>query len=133
MPTQHERARPTLVRQALAPQGEAKLSAHFYGCRPGRSGHAAIEAIFHRSKFRPQSGLKVDLATCCDRIDHSALLATLQSPPSSRRHVRAWVRSGIMEADPCTPTTAGTPQGGSASPLVAFMALHGMDEAIPQV
>jgi RNA-directed DNA polymerase len=130
IPTQHERARQTLVRQALEPQWEAKLSAHFYGFRPGRSCHDAIEAIFHRIKFRPQYVLKVDLAKCFDRIDHSALLAKLQSPPSIRRQVRAWLRSGIMEADTFTPTTAGTPQGGSASPLLALIALHGMDEAI---
>ena len=37
IPTQHERARQTLVRQALEPEWEAKLSAHFYGFRPGRS------------------------------------------------------------------------------------------------
>ena len=133
IPTQHERARQTLVRQALEPQWEAKLSAHFYGFRPGRSCHDAIEAIFHRIKFRPQYMLKVDLEKCFDRIDHSALLAKLQSPPSIRRQVRAWLRSGIMEADTFTPTTAGTPQGGSVSPLLALIALHGMDEAITQV
>jgi RNA-directed DNA polymerase len=54
IPTQHDRAKQTLMRQALEPQWEAKLSAHFYGFRPGRSCHDAIEAIFHRIKFRPQ-------------------------------------------------------------------------------
>jgi RNA-directed DNA polymerase len=38
-----------------------------------------------------------------------------------------------MEADTFTPTTAGTPQGGTVSPLFALIALHGMDEAITQV
>jgi RNA-directed DNA polymerase len=37
IPTQHERARQTLVRQALEPEWEAKLSPHTYGFRPGRS------------------------------------------------------------------------------------------------
>jgi RNA-directed DNA polymerase len=133
IPTQADRARQTLVRQALEPQWEAKLSAHFYGFRPGRSCHDAIEAIFHRIKFRPQYVLKVDIAKCFDRIDHSALLAKLQSTPRIRRQVRAWLRSGIMEADTFTPTTAGTPQGGSVSPLLALIALHGIDEAITQV
>ena len=31
------------------------------------------------------------------------------------------------------PTEAGTPQGGSCSPLLALIALHGMDEAITQL
>ena len=38
-----------------------------------------------------------------------------------------------MEADTFTPTTAGTPQGGSVSPLLALIALYGIDEAVTQV
>ena len=68
IPTQHDRARQTLVRQALEPAWEAKLSPHTYGFRPGRSCWDAIEAIFHRIKFRPQYALKVDIAKCFDRI-----------------------------------------------------------------
>jgi len=65
-----------------------------------------------------------------DRIDHAAFLAKLPAPPDIRRHVRAWLRAGIIAADTCMPTEAGTPQGGSCSPLLALMAWHGMDEAI---
>ena len=133
IPTLHERARQTLVRQALEPEWEAKFSAHFYGFRPGRSCWDAIEAVFNRIKFRPQHLLKVDIAKCFDRIDHTALLEKLQAPARIRRQVRAWLRSGIMEADTLSPTTAGTPQGGSASPLLALIALHGMEESITQV
>src|SRR5262244_600979 len=133
IPTQHERARQTLVRQVLEPEWEAKLSPHTYGFRPGRSCWDALAAVFHRIKFRPQYLLKVDIAKCFDRIDHSALLAKLHAPPDIRRQVRAWLRSGIMETDTFTPTTAGTPQGGTVSPLLALIALHGIDEAITQV
>ena len=66
VPTLHERARQTVVRQALEPEWEAKLSAHFYGFRPGRSCWDAIAAVFHRIKFRPQYRLKVDIAQCLD-------------------------------------------------------------------
>jgi RNA-directed DNA polymerase len=38
-----------------------------------------------------------------------------------------------MEANTLSPTTAGTPQGGSVSPLLALIALHGIEEAITQV
>jgi RNA-directed DNA polymerase len=133
IPTLHERARQTLVRQALEPEWEAKLSPHTYGFRPGRSCWDAIAAVFHRIKFRPQHLLKVDIAQCFDRLDQSALLRKLQAPSGIRRQVRAWLRAGIMEADTLTPTTAGTPQGGTVSPLLALVALHGMDEAITQI
>ena len=67
IPTQHNRAQQTVVRQALEPAWEAKLSPHTYGFRPGRSCWDAIEAIFHRITFRPQYVLKVDIAKCFDR------------------------------------------------------------------
>jgi RNA-directed DNA polymerase len=89
IPTQHERARQTLVRQALEPEWEAKLAAHTYGFRPGRSCWDAIAAVFHCIKFRPQYMLKVDIAKCFDRIDHQALLAKFQAPPGIHRQVRA--------------------------------------------
>src|ERR671930_1955025 len=133
IPTQQERARQTLVRQALEPAWEAKLSPHTYGFRPGRSCWDAIEAIFQRIVFRPQYALKVDIAKCFDRICHTALLAKTQAPPVIRRQLKAWLRAGIMEHDQLAPSTAGTPQGGSISPLLALIALHGMDTAITDV
>jgi RNA-directed DNA polymerase len=133
IPTQADRARQTLVRQALEPAWEAKLSPHTYGFRPGRSCWDAIEALFHGIKFRPQYALKVDIAKCFDRICHTALLAKTQAPPVIRRQLKAWLRAGIMEHDQLCPTTAGTPQGGSISPLLALIALHGMDKAITQL
>src|SRR5919197_1330359 len=133
IPTQRERARQTLVRQALEPEWEAKVSPHTYGFRPGRSCHDAIGAIFTAIRFRPQYALKLDIAKCFDRIDHQALLAKVQAPPRIRRQLKAWLQAGILEGDHLSPTTAGTPQGGSCSPLLALIALHGMHEAITQL
>jgi RNA-directed DNA polymerase len=133
IPTQSDRARQTLVRQALEPEWEAKLAPHTYGFRPGRSCWDAIEAIFHCIKFRPQYVLKIDIAKCFDRIEHSALLAKTQASPVIRRQLKAWLQAGVLEDDRCVPTTAGTPQGGSISPLLALIALHGMETAITQV
>jgi RNA-directed DNA polymerase len=133
IPTQHDRAQQTIVRQALEPEWEAKLSAHTYGFRPGRSCWEAIEAIFHRITFRPQYVLKVDIAKCFDRINHEALLAKTQASPALRRQLKAWLKAGVLEDGHFAPTAAGTPQGGTISPLLALIALHGMDEAITRV
>lgn len=133
IPTQHDRAQQTLVRQALAPEWEAKLSPHTYGFRPGRSCWDAIGAIFNAIKFRPQYALKLDISKCFDRIDHEALLAKMQASPVIRRQLKAWLKAGILEDNRLSPTTAGTPQGGTISPLLALIALHGMDEAITRV
>jgi RNA-directed DNA polymerase len=133
IPTQHDRARQTLVRQALEPEWEARLSPHTYGFRPGRSCWDAIGAIFLRIQARPQYALKADIQKCFDRIDHGALLAKTQTSPVIRRQLKAWLKAGVLEDDYLLPTTAGTPQGGTISPLLALIALHGMDEAIIQV
>ena len=133
IPTQQERARQTFVRQALEPEWEAKLSPHTYGFRPGRSCWDAIGAIFNQIRYRPQYTLKVDIAKCFDRIDHKALLAKTKAAPVIRRQLKAWLKAGILEDDRLSPTTAGTPQGGAISPLLALIALHGRDEAITQV
>jgi RNA-directed DNA polymerase len=84
-------------------------------------------------RFRPQYALKIDLAKCFERIDHQALLAKVQAPPFRRRPRKAWLQAGILDDEHLNPTTAGTPQGGSCSPLLALIALHGRDAAIPQV
>jgi RNA-directed DNA polymerase len=133
IPTQADRARQTLVRQALEPEWEAKLSPQTYGFRPGRSCHDAIGAIFTAIRYRPQYALKLDIATCFDRINHQTFLAKVQAPPLIRRQLKAWLQAGILEDDHVSPTTAGTPQGGSCSPLLALIALHGMEEAIIRV
>jgi RNA-directed DNA polymerase len=133
IPTQAERARQTLVRQALEPEWEAKRSPHTYGFRPGRSCHDAIGAIFTAIRCRPQYALKLEIAKGFDRIDHTALLATVQAPPLSRRQLQAWLKAGILEDDHLAPTAAGTPQGGRCAPLLALIALHGMDEAMTRV
>jgi hypothetical protein len=52
-PPQQARARQTGVRQGLAPAGEARLSAHPSGCRPGRAGGEALAALWKALRGRP--------------------------------------------------------------------------------
>jgi RNA-directed DNA polymerase len=115
--TQGDRTRQTGARQALEPEWEVKLAPHTDGFRPGRSCWDAIAVIFLRIRFRPQYALQVDIAPCFDRISHAALLAKTQASPGIRRQLKAWLNAGILEEGPLYPTTAGTPQGGSVSPL----------------
>jgi RNA-directed DNA polymerase len=73
------------------------------------------------------------MAKCFGRICHDALLAKTQATPVIRRQRKAWLKAGIMEDHQRLPTRAGTPQGGSGSPLLALSALHGREEAITRV
>ena len=115
IPTQADRARQTVVRQALEPAWEAKRSPHPSGFRPGRSCHDAIGALFTAIRFRPHYALKLDIAKGFDRIDHQARLAKVPAPPRIRRQLQAWLQAGILDEGHLSPTTAGTPQGGSGT------------------
>jgi RNA-directed DNA polymerase len=84
-------------------------------------------------KARPHYALKADIHKGFDRSDPDALWATTQASPVLRRQRKAWLQAGILEDNPLFPPTVGTPQGGARSPLVALLALHGMEEAITHV
>jgi RNA-directed DNA polymerase len=133
IPTQCARARQTVVRQAWEPAWDAKLSPHTDGFRPGRAWWEAMGAIFIAIQAQPKYALKADSQKCFDRIDHEALLVKTQASPVMRRQLKAWLKAGIMAEHHLLPTTAGTPQGGALSPVLALMALHGMEEAITQL
>src|SRR5262249_19791669 len=98
--------------------------------RPGRSCHDAIEAIFQSIKHKPKYVLDADIAKCFDRIDHQALLDKLDTFPQLRRVVKAWLKAGVLDGDTLFPTEEGTPEGGVISPLLANIALHGLEKTI---
>ncbi|MHC5720161.1 MAG: reverse transcriptase/maturase family protein, partial [Nostoc sp.] len=49
-----------------------------------------------------------------------------------RQQIKAWLKSGVIDKGAFTATSEGTPQGGVISPLLANIALHGMEERIKQ-
>jgi RNA-directed DNA polymerase len=132
IPTLTDRARQALVKQVLEPEWEAQFEPNSYGFRPARSAHDAIEAIWVAINKKAKYVLEADIAKCFDRIDHTALLAKLNTFPTLRRQVKSWLKAGLMEGGQLFPTAEGTPQGGVISPLLANIALHGMETAIHQ-
>jgi RNA-directed DNA polymerase len=130
IPVMYDRATQALVKQAMEPQWEAKFEANSYGFRPGRSAHDAIGAIFNCIRTQSKFVLDADIKGCFDNINHHALLAKLATYPAIRRLVKGWLKAGVMEGMERTPTTAGTPQGGVISPLLANIALYGLEEAM---
>jgi RNA-directed DNA polymerase len=132
IPIMYDRALQSLVKLALEPEWEVRFEPNSYGFRPGRSCHDAIGAIFCAIKSKAKYVLDADIAKCFDRIDHEALLKKLNTFPSMRRQIRAWLKAGVMDGEQLFPTSEGTPQGGVVSPLLANIALHGMEERIKQ-
>lgn len=130
IPTIENRAQQALAKMALEPEWEARFEPSSYGFRPGRSAHDAIEAIHHSIKYNKKYVLDADIAKCFDRINHKALLEKLDTFGVMRRAVKTWLKAKIADGDELFPSEEGTPQGGVISPLLANVALHGLETAI---
>ncbi len=122
-----------LVKMALEPEWEAKFEPNSYGFRPGRSCQDAMEAIFNTIKAKPKYVLDADISKCFDCINHNKLLEKLNTYPTLRRQIRAWLKAGVMDGLELKPTSRGTTQGGTISPLLANIALHGMENKIKEL
>jgi RNA-directed DNA polymerase len=132
IPTMNDRALQALAKQVLEPEWEARFEPNSYGFRPGRSCHDAIDAIFTSINKQPKFVLDADISKCFDKINHEQLLRKINSFPTINRQIRAWLKAGYMDDKELFKTSEGTPQGGVISPLLANIALHGMEERIKQ-
>jgi RNA-directed DNA polymerase len=127
-----DRCHQARVRNALAPEWEARFEPKSYGFRPGRSCQDAIGAIYttcNGPTAKRVWALDADLAAAFDRIDHDRLLEAIGGFPA-RELIRGWLTAGVFEPGKgFAPTEEGTPQGGVISPLLLNVALHGLEEA----
>ncbi|HJZ57132.1 MAG TPA: group II intron reverse transcriptase/maturase [Gemmataceae bacterium] len=130
IPTIRDRALQTLVRLALEPEWEARFEPNSYGFRPGRSCWDAVQAIYITVRWKAKYVLDADIAKCFDRIDHEALLDKVSAGPTVARQLRAWLKAGVLDGETLFPSDRGTPQGGAISPLLANIALHGLEDLV---
>lgn len=130
IPTLYERTKQALVKLVLEPEWEAKFEPNSYGFRPARSCHDAIEAIFKNIRLKPKYVLDADISKCFDKINHEELLTKVNTFPTLRTQLKAWLKSGFINEGELFLTDTGTPQGGVASPLMANIALHGLQSEI---
>ena len=130
IPVLHDRAAQALVKLSLEPEWEARFEPNSYGFRPGRSAHDARQALFGAIRYKPKFVLDADIAKCFDRIDQTALVEKMHTFPTLKRVIHGWLKAGVMDGPDLFPTDKGTPQGGVVSPLLANIALHGLETAI---
>lgn len=136
IPVMEDRAKQALLKLAIEPEWEALFEGNSFGFRPGRSCHDAIKAIKDSIRFKPKYFLDADIAKCFDGINHEKLLNKLHTFPTFKRQINAWLKAGVIDfskwADRkgIAKTKAGTPQGGVISPLLANIALHGMENLL---
>lgn len=132
IPVMRDRATQALLKQALEPEWEAIFEPNSYGFRPGRGCHDAIEAIFKTIGQQDKYVLDADISKCFDRINHTKLLEKVNTFPKVRRQLKAWLKAKILDSGEYLFPTKGTPQGGIISPLLANIALHGMELRIKE-
>jgi len=131
IPSIIDRCLQAIVKNALEPCWEALFEGSSYGFRPGRSSHDAIEKIYGicRPNKRKKWVVDADIQGCFDNIDHNYLMKCIGNFPS-KKLIYQWLKSGVMDKGVFQEIQNGTPQGGIVSPLLANIALHGMEEAL---
>jgi RNA-directed DNA polymerase len=132
IPTMLDRALQALVKLALEPEWEARFEPNSYGFRPGRSPHDAREAVFNFIRLKPKYALDADITKCFDRISHDVILDKLHTIRPIERLVRGWLKTSILDHGEYIFPEAGTAQGGPLSPLLANVALHGLETTLRQ-
>jgi len=99
-----------------------------YGFRPGRSQHQALDALYTGLLTRKVNWvLDLDIRGFFDGLSHEWLVKFIEHRIADRRVVRLiqkWLNAGVLEDGKRIPVEEGTPQGGSASPLLANVYLH---------
>ena len=127
IPTMHDRALQGVIKNAIEPEWEAVFEPNSYGFRPGRACQDAIQQIRVSVEKKPKYVLDADISKCFDKIDHAALLEKLGYNGKVRQQIKAWLKSGVIDNKTFLETEEGTPQGGVVSPLLANIALHGLE------
>jgi len=114
------------------PRFEPHFEAHSYGFRPGRGTHDAIAQCFCRMGGGSDTWiLDADIKGAFDNISHEYILSTIGNTPS-REIIKKWLKAGYIEAEMFHKTESGTPQGGIISPLLANIALNGIEALLRQ-
>ena len=99
-----------------------------YGFRPGRSQHDALDALaVGISRKKVNWILDADIRDFFSKLDQAWMRKFLEHRIADKRVLRLidkWLAAGVIEDGSWSETPEGTPQGGSASPLLANVYLH---------
>jgi RNA-directed DNA polymerase len=129
IPCMRCRAMQALWKLALEPVEETLADPNSYGFRPERSTADAIEQCFIALARQASSEwvLEGDIRGCFDNFSH---LWFLEHIPMDKTVLRKWLEAGYIDEGTLFESRAGTPQGGIISPVIANMALDGLEAAV---
>ncbi|WP_424100922.1 reverse transcriptase domain-containing protein [Moorena producens] len=128
IPTIADRAWQCLVKLALEPAHEAIFSGDSYGFRTGRSAQDVQKRLFlHLASNHNGSNkriIELDIKKCFDRISHTSIMERIIAPAKVKDGIFRCLKAGVSVEFP----DQGTPQGGVVSPLLANVALNGIED-----
>jgi group II intron reverse transcriptase/maturase len=128
IPTTEDKLLQRAVAMLLEPIYEQDFRDCSYGFRPGRAAHGALKALWsHCMTGRTQWILDVDISQFFDTLDQSHLRSFLQHRVRDgviTRLIGKWLKAGVFEQGVRHHPETGTPQDGSASPLLSTIYLH---------
>jgi len=133
IPTMKDRAVQALWMMALVPISECKADERSYGFRPGLSARDAMTYVrtVLAGYRNPRTWiLEADIEKFFDRIDHNWLI---NNTPMNARILDQFLKAGaLLPNKELLDTPMGTPQGGPISPVIANMALDGLENLLKE-
>lgn len=127
--TMKDRAMQTLYKLALDPIAETTGDPNSYGFREKRSPADAIAQCFLclRQKSSATAILEADIRGCFDNISFAWLMVNI---PMDKGILKQWLKAGYIDRNVFHETEKGTPQGSPISPVLANLALDGLEAAV---
>lgn len=127
VPTIMDRIGQTTVRLILEPELEKHFHDDSYGYRPNRSAIDAVTAT--RIRCRTYDWLiEFDIKALFDTIPWDLLMKSVRHHTDNKwvlLYIERWLKAPMQDEDGnITERTAGTPQGGPASPLLSNLFMH---------
>ncbi len=129
IPTIYDRAMQTLHALALSAVESATGDKTSFGFKPYRStkdAYAYLQICLSK-KNAPEWIVEGDIKACFDEINHDWIL---ENTPMNKRVLSEFLNAGYVENFHLFPTEKGTPQGGTVSPIIANIALNGLETAL---
>ena len=129
IPTYYDRAMQALYAMALQPWAETVADRTSFGFRIHRSAQDAARYLLLclNKKNSAPFILECDIQGCFDNISHEWLLREI---PMDKRILSEFLEAGYIHEGAYYDTLTGVPQGGIISPILANMALDGMEHLL---
>ena len=133
IPTALDRLVQRAVVQVLMPIYEAKFAETSYGFRPSRSVEDAVKMCVNYFENNYVWTVDMDLEKFFDTVNRKKLMAVLARDIHDKRVldlISKFINSGAVRNKHHVNTSAGIPQGGPLSPLLANVMLNELDKEL---